>query len=78
MIQVEPITQFDGFGTGLTQGEHFYSQGMSKSQFGIVPGWNIYGDQDEVSLTTLGLGNFFTQGMLNSVNNVAMVDNRLW
>lgn len=74
MIQVEPIQNFSGFGTGDTQGEYFYSQGMTKSRFGIVPGWVISGDQNNTTLTTLQLGTFFGQGMLNGRSDVVMLD----
>lgn len=74
MINAEPIANFGGFGSGGSPSEYFYSQGMNKSRFGLVPGWNIAQGQTNSDLSTLGLINFFTQGLLNSVNNVVGVD----
>jgi hypothetical protein len=73
MIQVEPISQFEGFGKG-NPGEYFYSQGMAKSRFGLVPGWKIANAQTDSDLSVLGLGNFFTQGLLGGSGKVAVVD----
>jgi hypothetical protein len=73
MIQVEPIINFNGFGKGAL-GEYFYSQGMNKSQFGLVPGWKIAEGQTDDDLDDLGLVNFFTQGRMDSASYVAMVD----
>jgi hypothetical protein len=85
MIQVEPIQNFNGFGSGRTlltsaqtqvgtPGEYFYSQGMTRSQFGIVPNWSIAKVKDNVDLTTLQLINFFTQGQFSSTNYVWAFD----
>lgn len=74
MIQVERIQNFNGFGSGNQLGEYFYSQGMNRSRFGITPGWSIGAGLSDTDLPTLGLGNFFTQGVLNGLTYVAMVD----
>jgi hypothetical protein len=80
MLTVEPFQTFDGFGTNIPQGltsvtkEYFYSQGMNKSPFGIVPGWKVSKVKDEVDLPTLGLINFFAQGSFGSSQYVAGVD----
>lgn len=74
MIQAQPIQNFEGFGLGRLPGEYFYSQGMTRSRFGLVPAWVVGEERSDTDLPTLGLGNFFTQGVLNSLNYVAMVD----
>jgi hypothetical protein len=77
MIQVLPIQNFNGFGNGKqlltvtqtqvgTPGEYFYSQGMSKSQFGIVPNWNIAKVKDNADLSGMTLVNWFTQGKVSA------------
>jgi hypothetical protein len=68
MIQVEPITNFDGFGIGQGQGEYFHSQGMNKSLFGITPKWKISSSGDSSTLTLLQLINWFTQGQLGGTS----------
>src|SRR5882724_8757742 len=74
MIKVEPFKNFSGFGSGGTPGGYFYSQGMNKSQFGIVPGWNIQKVKDDADLASLKLINFFTQGNFGSTNYVYGLD----
>lgn len=80
MIQVVPIQNFNGFGNGKqlltsaqtqvgTPGEYFYSQGMSKSQFGIVPNWSIAKVKDNTDLSGMTLVNWFTQGKVSSNYN---------
>jgi hypothetical protein len=77
MIQVAPISNFNGFGNGKqlltsaqtqvgTPGEYFYSQGMSRSQFGIVPSWSIAKVADNTDLTDMTLVNWFTQGKVST------------
>lgn len=74
MIQIQPIQNFNGFGSGGMPGEYFYSQGMNKSRFGLVPGWTTGEQRSDSDLPTLGLGNFFSQGVLSGNSYVAMVD----
>lgn len=74
MLKVEPIQNFNGFGSGGMPGEYFYSQGMTKSRFGLVPGWTIGEQRSDSDLPTLGLGNFFSQGVLGGNSYVALVD----
>jgi hypothetical protein len=76
MIQVEAIQNFNGFGSGDAQGEYFYSQGMNKSQFGIVPNWSIAKVKDNTDLSTLQLINFFTQGRFGVTDYVYAIDNQ--
>jgi hypothetical protein len=64
MIQVEPIQNFNGFGSGGGQGEYYHSQGMTASLFGIIPGWVMTTAIDSSSLSTLGVGQWFTEGVL--------------
>ena len=61
MIQVQQIQDFNGFGSGGTPGEYFYSQGMSRSQFGITPNWSVTADADDSGLSNLALVNWFSQ-----------------
>jgi hypothetical protein len=80
MINVDPIQAFDGFGTGAPTNpyaptkEYFYSQGMHRSQFGIVPGWNISADVDNSILTNLVNNNWFAQGNLGGTNYIYAFD----
>lgn len=74
MIKVERIKSFSGFGSGSMPGEYFYSQGMTKSRFGLVPGWVIGEERSDSDLPTLDLGNFFTQGLVGGQSYVEMVD----
>ncbi len=74
MIKVEQIKSFSGFGSGGMPGEYFYSQGMNKSRFGLVPGWVIGEERSDTNLPTLNLGNFFTQGLVGGQSYVEMVD----
>lgn len=74
MIQIQPIQNFNGFGSGGMPGEYFYSQGMTKSRFGLVPGWTTGEQRSDTDLPTLGLGNFFSQGVLSGNSYVVMVD----
>lgn len=82
MIQVVPIQNFNGFGNGKqlttsaqTQvgvpGEYFYSQGMTKSQFGVVPNWSIAKEKDNSDLTGMTLVNWFAQGKVSTNKNFA-------
>ena len=76
MIQVEPIQAFNGFGSGKTQltaaytqagspGEHFYSHGMQRSQFGIAPKLSIATAVTNADLGNLQLINWFSQGQFS-------------
>jgi hypothetical protein len=62
MIQVEPIINFGGFGTGQQAGEYFHSQGMMRSENGIKPAWSIASRKDSSEIAALGLINAFAQG----------------
>ena len=75
MIKIETIQNFEGFGSGNNPGEYFHSQGMAKSHEGIRPGWGIASRVTSASLTTLGLLNWFTEGMPTSNNYVYGMDN---
>ena len=59
MISVEPIQNFNGFGTGSQDGEYFYSQGMCKTQFGLTPNWRAIDEVTAATLTGLGVINWF-------------------
>jgi hypothetical protein len=59
MISVEPIQNFNGFGTGAQQGEYFYSQGMCKTQFGLTPNWHSRDQITSASLSGLNVVNWF-------------------
>src|SRR3712207_4640100 len=62
MLQIEPISNFGGFGTGQQAGEYFHSQGMMRSENGIKPAWNIASRKDSSEIAALGLINAFAQG----------------
>ncbi|MGE0126677.1 MAG: hypothetical protein AB7U82_01135 [Blastocatellales bacterium] len=72
MLKVETFKNFGGFGTGGQPGEYFYSQGMNKSQFGVVSGWKVakVKDNADSGMSSLSLINFFTQGNFGSTNYV--------
>lgn len=75
MIQIQPINKFNGFGEGKQVGEYFHSQGMMKSQNGIMPAWNITKRKDSTELSGLGLINAFAQGKDGSDLYAFAVDN---
>ena len=58
MLNIQPLTNFEGFGTG--PGEYFHSQGMIRSKNGIVPGWKVTAAIDDSSLAGLALMNWLT------------------
>lgn len=66
MIQVEPIQNLDGFGTGKTATESIFSQGMLKSQFGVSPKMSIIKATDSSTLTNLSILNWMAQGHFSS------------
>lgn len=70
MLKSETIKNFNGFGSGGMPGEYLFSQGMSKSQFGITPKWTIGASADNSTLTNLTLTNWFTQGQFSSTSYV--------
>src|ERR1019366_1055644 len=83
MISVEPIQNFNGFGTGSQDGEYFYSQGMCKTQFGLTPNWRAIDEVTAATLTGLGVINWFaanattvfgidTNGIVYSANPVSL------
>src|SRR5690349_20987707 len=61
MTTIEPIIASLGFGAGGTPGEYYYSQGMIRSQNGLVPGWKVTALIDDGTLTTLTIINWFGQ-----------------
>jgi hypothetical protein len=73
-IKVQEIRKFNGFGTGDAPGEYYYSQGMNRSQFGIMPGWSILADATSATVSMLGLVNWFTQGKVLGTSYVYAVD----
>jgi hypothetical protein len=70
MLQVEPIQNFNGFGTGKQPGEYFFSKGMQRSQFGIAPRWSVVSDATDFNLSNLALINWFSQGVFSGVSYV--------
>lgn len=72
MLKIETFNQFDGFGSGGKPGEYFYSQGMTKTQFGVTPNWNVQKVKDNADsgLSNLQLINFFAQGRFSSTDYV--------
>jgi hypothetical protein len=70
MLQVQPIQNLKGFGSGDGQGEYYHSQGLSASQFGAVPGWVMTTDIDSGTLTTLDLIQWYTEGVINGAMSV--------
>jgi hypothetical protein len=71
---IETIKQFGGFGHGGKPDEYYYSQGMSKSRFGVSPGWkvelNASHQVESAVLPALDLVRWFTQGKSASTTYV--------
>jgi hypothetical protein len=61
MLKSEPINAFAGFGNGGRPGEYYFSQGMGKSRFGIMPQWQIVKLKDQTTLSGLGSPKWFAQ-----------------
>lgn len=74
MISVEPIQNLNGFGSGLTAGEYYYSQGMKRSQYGLTPFWKMAKQVDSASLSGLGIINWFSQGRVSDGDHVFGLD----
>lgn len=75
MIKIQSIKGFSGFGSGDKLGECFYSQGMRKGRFGIVPGWSATKVADQADLPTMVQTiRWFTQGSMGGTNYVAGLD----
>src|SRR5882724_3451809 len=77
MIQIEPIKNFNGFGSGAVKltaantqagapGEYFYSQGMQRSQFGITAKLSIGIAATNATLGNLQTINWFSQGLFGA------------
>jgi len=74
MITVEPIKINSGFGNGETSNECFYSQGITKSDNGIITGLSSIKIKDNVDLPTLSLIQWMTQGIYDNVMQVYGID----
>lgn len=75
MIKVQTIKNFAGFGSGGKPGEYYYSQGMRKTPFGIVPGWSATKVSDQTDLVTMVQAvRWFTQGKIGGTSYVAGLD----
>src|SRR4051794_1291552 len=76
MLKIEPIKPIAGFGFGGANGEYYYSQGMTKSRFGLVPGWHVISSATASDLPTLNLVNWLTQGTPAGVVYVTALDSQ--
>src|SRR5207248_2976897 len=74
MQKVVPIAQNQGFNNGGKQGEYFYSQGMRRSQFGLVPAWKTVLSNDQTTIATLGLVRAFAQAVVSGTTYVFGLD----
>jgi hypothetical protein len=64
MIKIQPFGNKEGFGDEgkYAFGQYFFSQGMSKYQDSLIPGWLVASQVDDGTLSGLGLTRWFTQG----------------
>ena len=75
-LKTQPFGSFLGFGDGKAygQGEYYFSQGMRKSQNGIMPAWKVTSVVDNTTLTDLVLSNWFAQALIGSSQYTFHVD----
>jgi hypothetical protein len=76
MLTIEPIKIYSGFGNGATQNECYYSQGMMKSDNGIMTGLSIIKAKDNSAqeLPTLGTIQWMVQGIYDNLMQVYGID----
>lgn len=77
MLKLETFKANLGFGDGSKYGagEYYYSQGMRRSQHGLVPGWKVTEVVNNSTLTDLVLSTFYAQAYQGSSMYVYKVDN---
>lgn len=61
MLKILPIKSFAGFGRGKSVGQYYYSEGLRRSDNGLVPGWSVQSLANSGTLTNLTLPKWFAQ-----------------